>query len=474
MLYDVFICHASEDKDDFVRPLATALQKEHIEVWYDEFSLSLGDSIRRSIDNGLRQSRFGIVVLSKAFFAKQWTQYELDGLTEMEIFGRDKVLLPVWHSVSYNDVIAYSPSLAGRKAALTSKGLDSVVAEVVNIIRPQGSPFVRARDLLIEWGITPPVITDEYWLDVVEASNRIPAYGAHIPEESTWGRWSFPLPSKEGGASERGERLAWSAMQMRWTASAEEHQITPLTEPARVWAFIEENPGLFETCEDFPRLVAEYAPQLTIPGFEGDLFKPIETAFQQSCDEAKASAVSNPEFGSLTTTDGNPPLCDEEWSIRHPSFGNYDPIFVAHAYFDGTMFGPTVSPYAAEEHLFWLLSTASSWLPKSIHEVLLEGLSSSITWVWTDSHASIVNPEVRNSMFNAIHESIEGGNEFLWTSNVERDLINRIANAIGALQLPDTVSEISTRFNGLDIPNKCIQAERTQRQRKASRANGNG
>ena len=92
MLYDVFICHASEDKDDFVRPLAEALRNEHVEVWYDEFSLSLGDSIRRTIDKGLRQSRFGVVVLSNAFFAKQWPQYELDGLTELEIQGQQSPL----------------------------------------------------------------------------------------------------------------------------------------------------------------------------------------------------------------------------------------------------------------------------------------------------------------------------------------------------------------------------------------------
>ena len=70
MLYDVFICHASEDKEAFVRPLAAILQESHLEVWYDEFALSVGDSVRRAIDRGLAQSRYGIVVLSPSFFAK--------------------------------------------------------------------------------------------------------------------------------------------------------------------------------------------------------------------------------------------------------------------------------------------------------------------------------------------------------------------------------------------------------------------
>ena len=78
--YDAFISHASEDKEELVRPLADALVERGLKVWYDEFNLTVGDSLRRSIDKGLAKSRFGIVVLSSSFFAKNWTQYELDGL----------------------------------------------------------------------------------------------------------------------------------------------------------------------------------------------------------------------------------------------------------------------------------------------------------------------------------------------------------------------------------------------------------
>lgn len=87
MLYDVFISHASEDKDEFVHPLAELLREQHLEVWYDEFSLNVGDSLRRSIDRGLSQSRYGIVVLSPSFFRKQWSQWELDGLVARQNSG---------------------------------------------------------------------------------------------------------------------------------------------------------------------------------------------------------------------------------------------------------------------------------------------------------------------------------------------------------------------------------------------------
>ena len=119
MDYDAFISHASEDKDELVRPLAEALVNNALKIWYDEFELSVGDSLRRSIDKGLSRSRFGIVVLSPSFFAKDWPQYELDGLVAKEMTG-GKVILPLWHKVSKNEVMQYSPTLADRVALNTA------------------------------------------------------------------------------------------------------------------------------------------------------------------------------------------------------------------------------------------------------------------------------------------------------------------------------------------------------------------
>lgn len=127
--WDVFISHASEDKDSFVRPLADALEKTGLQVWYDETTLKVGDSLRRAIDHGLSNSRYGIVVLSHSFFAKPWPQNELDGLFAMEVRGV-KVILPVWHNVAKDDVSRYSPILAGRLAANSGDGIETVVRQL--------------------------------------------------------------------------------------------------------------------------------------------------------------------------------------------------------------------------------------------------------------------------------------------------------------------------------------------------------
>jgi hypothetical protein len=127
--WDAFISHASEDKADFVRPLAAELEKSGLEVWFDETTLKVGDRLRESIDHGLSKSRFGIVVLSKNFFSKHWPKEELEGLSSKEISGV-KVILPVWHNITQTEVAEQSPTLAGRFAAQSRDGLEKVVQQL--------------------------------------------------------------------------------------------------------------------------------------------------------------------------------------------------------------------------------------------------------------------------------------------------------------------------------------------------------
>ena len=133
--YDVFISHASEDKDAVVRPLANALVQHGLRVWYDEFELKIGDSLRRKIDKGLANSRFGIVVLSRDFIKKGWTNYELDGIISKAVSG-DQVMLPIWHEITKQEIIAYSPSLADKVARNTSSyTIDEIANEIAELIR---------------------------------------------------------------------------------------------------------------------------------------------------------------------------------------------------------------------------------------------------------------------------------------------------------------------------------------------------
>lgn len=130
MPFDVFLSHASEDKEAVVRPLAAALEARGLSVWVDEMQVMIGDSLRAKIDEGLAQSRFGAVILSPSFFAKNWPRWELDGLAAREAAEGRVVVLPVWHRVGPTEVAGFSPLLAGKLAANTADGVDRVADEI--------------------------------------------------------------------------------------------------------------------------------------------------------------------------------------------------------------------------------------------------------------------------------------------------------------------------------------------------------
>jgi hypothetical protein len=132
--YDVFISHASEDKDTIVRSLAAELISHGLKVWYDEFTLRIGDSLRQKIDKGLAKSRVGLVVLSPSFVSKGWTNYELDGIVTRTVSG-EQILLPIWHNITKQEVIDFSPSLADKVARSTATHtIDEIASEIAELL----------------------------------------------------------------------------------------------------------------------------------------------------------------------------------------------------------------------------------------------------------------------------------------------------------------------------------------------------
>jgi hypothetical protein len=151
--HDIFISHAGEDKDVVARPLAHALTTRGKKVWLDELELAIGDSLSRRIDDGLLKSRFGVVILSPAFFSKEWPQRELAGLAAREIDTGVKVILPVWHDVDHHFVAGHSPVLADRLGVSTGVGIEGVADAISQALthpdddQGRASPKL-ARDLV--------------------------------------------------------------------------------------------------------------------------------------------------------------------------------------------------------------------------------------------------------------------------------------------------------------------------------------
>jgi hypothetical protein len=133
--HDFFISHASEDKQDVARPLYEALTDLGCSVWYDEFSLKVGDSLRRNIEKGIVGSRYGVVIVSEPFLAKEWPARELDAITAIEIAGEKKILLPIWHRVTKDFVLLKAPMLADKLALNTAtKTIPEIALELKGLL----------------------------------------------------------------------------------------------------------------------------------------------------------------------------------------------------------------------------------------------------------------------------------------------------------------------------------------------------
>lgn len=150
--YDVFISHSSLDKDAVARPLAHALQKRGLQVWLDEEQLKVGDSIRRGIDDALRGSRFGVVVLSPAYLSSEWGQKELDTFFAKEKY-QSKSILPLYHGVSVEDVEMHWPLLADKISLSTSENTDYLADRIQQSIQltPVTKPAQLARIKNVTW-----------------------------------------------------------------------------------------------------------------------------------------------------------------------------------------------------------------------------------------------------------------------------------------------------------------------------------
>ncbi|HEX4953149.1 MAG TPA: toll/interleukin-1 receptor domain-containing protein [Thermoanaerobaculia bacterium] len=145
MLWDVFISHASEDKDDVARPLADLLHGMGLRVWLDEQQLGLGDSLSRKINDGLALSRFGVLVLSTSFLEKDYPQREMQALLARQT-ASERYILPILHKVEHSLLLRRAPLLGDLLSVSTDDGLQQVAAAIQRAVAgmPLATPTVTA------------------------------------------------------------------------------------------------------------------------------------------------------------------------------------------------------------------------------------------------------------------------------------------------------------------------------------------
>ena len=189
--WDVFISHATEDKD-YVEPLVKALDNAGIRVWFDKSTVEWGDDLRSSIDRGLVNCRYGIVVFSKAFLKKKkWTEYELNSLFALEQPGR-KIILPIWHGITREDLLQYGAGFADRLAKISSKdSYEEIVESLLGLLgrsTPPRSRMVGSKD---------SVLTEPDQKQDVNEVTLEAFYFNHDPDSQAFACWSISeVPAK--------------------------------------------------------------------------------------------------------------------------------------------------------------------------------------------------------------------------------------------------------------------------------------
>lgn len=437
-MYDAFISYASEDREKFVRQLAQKLQEKNISIWFDQFSLKIGDSLRKAIDKGLKESQYGIVVFSPYFFEKKWPVWELDGLIQLQKKYKTKKILPIWHNISHDEIIEYSPSIADIYSISSNLGIEYVVQKLLEIIKPEGSSLDHAYRLVDELGYKLPAITDEWWLDVIEYDGS----DANVYD------WAFSIGLLPDKPKDRGNFIAKKVIQRKWQEVVLEKNISQITRPDILLDIIESIPRLKELLlEHWPSTIC-YAPQLKIPGF-GGFFEPhIEKYYQQSLKNHRPR--DKKKSGTGITIDGLSPSCDEDIALRDPHFGYYRASHVTCSYVQGDIFGPSPNVYDHFEYLIWLLSKDASWLPGKIRNYLIEGFRDWNVWLWFTipkrHHLVLKKSKFTGKLQEQVFRAADSEKPFSITKAGRNDLKERITWSLQILELRDDIDSLIDKF----------------------------
>lgn len=360
----VFISHASEDKENLVRELAATLVSKGIDVWYDEYEIKPGKSIRESIDRGLSSCDIGLVIFSKKYFDKTWTIWELNGFVQKLLSSNGK-LIPVYYNISHEELLKISPSLADIMGLVYKGDVKSLSKEIFDVIYPNKPILLSVRDILASFHLATPDFYDNWWLNCIEFSGN---------ERVSFIPWSFPNnPISSNSSTLRSHTLAWACMRYSWITNAHKQGLNQFTSPEVIIDFISKNPGLYEACKTNTAYLALYAPQLFF--IESDFSILFRDNYDQSVSSLYKSRVDEGFVCSLTP-DGSLPKCNRLYALMDDDLGGYSSISLLRHFIEGEQFGPTPSNIDYWLGLIYLCSDEGKIYPQKVRDTLISAYSS--------------------------------------------------------------------------------------------------
>jgi hypothetical protein len=228
--------------------------------------------------------------------------------------------------------------------------------------------------------------------------------------------------------------IAWTALQLDWMQEGTRQKYCQLTHPERIHRYLRKSPGLLECSRANASVLALYAPQLTITGFDDDLADAFDELLKVSYEDSlQFFSYSNPE-----TFDGKEPLCGEAIAWRHPKFGNYT---------DGELASSFVGAHTHVRRvhdgftcLIWLLTDSANWLPEAHRARLTNGMRTR-TYPWAASY-DVVGSD--NAFYDALWRKTKS--TFRFSREVRSGLEELLEGALKELGIAENVAAISRRF----------------------------
>lgn len=131
--YDVFLCHAWDDRRSAAKELHETLESVDVSVWFSEKSVALGTPLLREIDKGLAKSRAGLVLVTPAFLHR----LDAAGIAEKELSAllARELLVPIVHDTTYDNLREVSPLLASRSGLSTEENtMDEIATKISELV----------------------------------------------------------------------------------------------------------------------------------------------------------------------------------------------------------------------------------------------------------------------------------------------------------------------------------------------------
>lgn len=126
---DAFLSHADEDKQSIADELFERLKNDKFKIWYDR-SIKTGQSIPEKINEGIKQSKNGIVIFSKYYEKSRWCKEEFAALTYKSKSCQNFEIIIILHNYDFDTFKKNYPLHAHRLIIPSKLGMNKIIAEV--------------------------------------------------------------------------------------------------------------------------------------------------------------------------------------------------------------------------------------------------------------------------------------------------------------------------------------------------------